>query len=93
MFSWSVNELIGIDIIGNPIVFERWGASKPGLMLTSYPVERFALWNAYRNEARAMVLDLISRRSKRSARFRNVLDCAGVTLAHRKLLPYIKEWG
>ena len=39
-----------------------------------------------------MAFDLLSRRAKRVVRFSHVLDCRGATLAHRKMLPYIKEW-
>ena len=39
-----------------------------------------------------MLLDALSRRARRVVQFVNVIDVGGATLAHRKALPYLKEF-
>ena len=45
-----------------------------------------------RQEARALLLDALSRRTRRVVRYNYVVDLQGATLAHRKLFPHLKEW-
>ena len=89
--SWEINECVGTDKQGDVVVFERWGAIDP-TQLVKLSVDDFRICEQYRVEARGMTFDLLSRRAKRVVRFSHVLDCRGATLAHRKMLPYIKEW-
>ena len=88
--SWETNELIGTDKEGNVVVFERWSATNPAKFLDEITIDDFNTYLTYRNEARALALDLLSRRAKRVVRVRNVIDVGRGTLAQRNFFPFIK---
>ena len=90
--TWQINEWIGVDAMGDVVVYERWGAVNPKILMEKMPVEAYAQWDAYRWEARAMVLDLLSRRARRVVRFAIVIDTRGFSIEHRKLLNHVKEF-
>ena len=85
----QTNEWAGLDAQGDIVVFERWGAIIPATLLAELPVEQYSQWNAYRHEARAMVLDTLSRRARRVVRFAIVMDMKGTGAGHRKAIPYV----
>ena len=89
--SFETDDFYGTSQQGDVVVIERWGAVDPE-MLQECSVEFFKSWVAWRHEARAMVADVLSWRAKRVVRFALVLDLHGVTLAHRKLMPYVREF-
>ena len=90
--SWENNPWVGVDNDGNVISYERWGAIEPDRLIAEFPLERYVQWEAYRWEARGMLLNLLSLRTKRVVGYTNVVDLGGVTSAHRKLMPYFKEF-
>ena len=90
--TWHTNEWVGLDAEGDVIVYERWGPGDPSLVLADLPLAQYTRWNAFRVEARAMVLDALSRRAQRVVRFTFVIDLKGVDIGHRKCIPYIKEF-
>ena len=89
--SVQTNDWLATDSEGNVVVYERWGAVDPIRVVAEFPLERYAQWSAWRWEARAMLLDTLSRRSSCVVQYLNVFDVTGTTLAHRKMLPYIGE--
>ena len=90
--TWQTNEWAGLDAHGDLVMYERWGALDPATVLEKLEVEEFAEWNAFRFEARAIVLDMLSRRALRVVRFAIVIDMEGTGFRHRKLMPYIKAF-
>ena len=88
----QTNEWVGLDTQGDLVMYERWGAINPTKMLAELTVKQYSEWNAYRFEARAMVLDALSRRARRVVRFAIVINLEGTGLGHRKTIPYIKEF-
>ena len=89
--SWQTNEWVGLDTRGDIIVYERWGAIDPVMLQKELSTKAFLEWNAYRYEARAMVVDAISRREQKVVSFTQVIDADGTVIGHRKLVPYLKE--
>ena len=88
--SWETNDLLSTDSAGDVVVFERWGGVH--ITPTGASLVDFNRWNTYRNEARAAVLDLLSRRASRLVRYGQVIDCGGASLARgRATLPYLKQ--
>ena len=90
--SWQNNDYLCFDTVGDVVAYERWGAIDPARLLETFPLERYREWEKYRWEARAMVLDTLSRRTGRVVRFVNVIDNKGVGIGHRKILSYAKEF-
>ena len=90
--SLQTNEWAGLDAQGDIIVYERWGAVIPAKLLAQLTVPQYSEWNAYRFEARAMMLDSLSRRARRVVCFAIVINMEGLGLGHRKLIPYFKEF-
>ena len=84
--SWQNNDYLCVDKHGDVVAYERWGAVDPSSLLEKFPLERYREWEKYRWEARAMVLDTLSRRTGRVVRFVNVIDCKGAGSRHRKIL-------
>merc|ERR1711871_1252757 len=90
--SWENNSWVGVDNDGNIVSYERIGTIEPDRLLTKFPLERYVQWEVYRREARGMLLNLLSLSTKRVVGYTNVIDVRGVTVAHRKLMPYAKEF-
>ena len=90
--TWHTNEWVGLDEEGDVVVYERWGHGDIPKVLAKLPLAQYSRWNAYRYEARAMLLDALSRRTRRVMRFTFVIDLEGADIGHRKCIPYIKEF-
>ena len=88
--SWETNEFLATNKLGDVVVFERWGVIELAKFMEEVSVPEYEKFTAYRYEARAIAFDLLSQRSKRVVRFSQVIDTHGTSLAHRKLMPYIK---
>ena len=90
--TWQTNEWVGLNAQGDVVMYERWGAVDPPTLLSKLSVKQYSEWNAYRFEARAMVLDTLSRRARRVVGFAIVIDLEGTGVGHRKLIPYMEEF-
>ena len=90
--TWQTNDWVATDAEGDLLVYLRWGATNPSRVLAEFSLERYARWLPYRSEARAMLLDQLSRRARKVVCHRILIDVKGVSFAHRKLLPYTKEF-
>ena len=90
--TWHTNEWVGLDAEGDVVVYERWGHGDIPKVLAKLPLAQYSRWNAYRYEARAMLLDALSRRARRVACFAQVIDLEGMSAGHRMLIPYTKEF-
>ena len=89
--SFDTNECIGTTKQGDLVTVEQWGTILPMKFVIEFPVEDNKILATYLSEAQAMMFDLLSRRAKRLVGFARVLDTHGMSFAHRKLLPYMKE--
>ena len=90
--TWQTNDWLSTDKEGDLVQYLRWGATIPSRVLAEFPLERYVQWELYRGEARAMVLDQLSRRARKMVLHRLLIDGKGLSFTHRKLLPYVKEF-
>ena len=77
---------------GDMVAFERWGAIHPTQFISECSLEVFAERMSWCWEARAMILDCLTRRSHRLARLIYICDLGGIGLGHRKLMKYLGVW-
>lgn len=90
---WAANDFLAVTTHGDIVAFEPWGQLLGAdAVKTAFPLQAFRQWMVYRFEWRAMLLDLLSRRSLTVVRCCNVIDCSGVNFAHKQLMPYIRAW-
>ena len=72
--TWQTNEWLSTDTEGDVVVYERFGAIDPTQLIAGFSSEQYARWCVYRYEARAALLDSLSRRAQRVVWFTQVID-------------------
>ena len=88
----QTNEWLATNTDGDVVVYENWGTIDSERLEATLPLEEYARWNLYRMEARAILLDLLSRRSGHLVQFTQIFDCHGVRgKASWKGMPYLRE--
>ena len=85
--TFQMNEWLCTDTEGDIVQYRAWGSVVPAKVIAA-GLGRHARWNLYRQEARGILVDLLSRRAQKVVRYRLVISAKGVSLAHRKFISF-----
>ena len=73
------------------MTYQHWGCVDAAALLAELSIEDYIRALQFQVEGRSLLVDLLSRRSRRVVNVSRLFELDGINISHRKLMPFVKE--